>query len=280
MNARKVTGIMVRLEASASAPSEYAIRGGQEGKRRLEILSRIMWPSTLTLLENAGLRPGMTCLDLGCGGGDVTREIARIVGSEGRVVGFDMDPVKLEGASHGLPNVEFRQANVYQWFEESVYDLIYTRFLLTHLPDCAKVLAAIRRALKPGGVLVVEDIDFSGCFCHPHSAAYHRYVALYREVVRRRNGDADIGPKLHGMLIDAGLHNVNLTLVQPFHIDQEGKELSLSTLVNIADAVLGESLAEPEELRQIIDELDAFTRDPTTIMSLPRVFQSWGHRAA
>ena len=276
---------MVRLEASALAPSVYAIRGGQEGKRRLEILGRIMWPSTFRLLKNAGLRAGMTCLDLGCGGGDVTCGIARMTGAAGRVVGIDMDAVKLEaaseaGASHGLRNLEFRQTNVYEWSEESVYDLIYARFLLTHLPDCAKALAAIRRALKPGGVLVVEDIDFSGCFCHPHCAAYHRYVALYREVVRRRNGDADIGPKLYGMLVHAGLQSVHLTMVHPFHITQEGKELTLSTLENIAEAALSESLIEPEELRRVIDELDAFTRDPTTVMSLPRVFQSWGHRAA
>jgi 2-polyprenyl-3-methyl-5-hydroxy-6-metoxy-1,4-benzoquinol methylase len=273
------------LETPVAARSEYVIRGGQEGTRRLEILCRILWPSTFRLLKNAGLRPGMTCLDLGCGGGDVTRGIARMTGAEGRVVGVDMDAVKLDAASqaadsHGLRNLEFRQANVYEWFEESVYDLIYARFLLTHLPDCAGALAAMRRALKPAGVLVVEDIDFTGSFCYPRCPAYDRYVTLYREVVRRRNGDADIGPKLYGLLVDAGLEGVNLTLIHPFHISQEGKELSLSTLVNIAEAVLTESLAEPEDLRRTIDELDAFTRDPTTIVSLPRVFQAWGRRAA
>ena len=57
--------------------SHYVIRGGQEGKRRLEVLARVMWPATFQLLKTAGIREGMICLDLGCGGGDVTIEVAR-----------------------------------------------------------------------------------------------------------------------------------------------------------------------------------------------------------
>ncbi len=52
--------------------ARYIIRGGVEGKKRLEVLARVMWPTTARVLQEAGLAPGMTCLDLGCGGGDVT----------------------------------------------------------------------------------------------------------------------------------------------------------------------------------------------------------------
>ncbi|HEY1339469.1 MAG TPA: class I SAM-dependent methyltransferase [Bryobacteraceae bacterium] len=150
-----------------SAPSAYVIRGGEEGRKRLEILARVMWPATYQLLKRAGTCAGMTVLDMGCGGGDVTRGIARLVGPEGRVVGCDMDGVKLdaarrEAALQGLVNLEFRQANIYDFADESAYDRIYARFLLTHLPDCPGALARMRRALRPGGVLIVEDIDFTG----------------------------------------------------------------------------------------------------------------------
>src|SRR5262249_32126212 len=151
----------------------------------------------------------MTVLDLGCGGGDVTLGIARMVGSSGRVTGIDMDAVKLDHARRGaLDHVEFRVGNVYEWSENCVYDAIYTRFLLTHLHDVPGALARMRQALKPGGVLIVEDIDFTGSFCHPWCGAYERYVNWYREVVRRRKGDADIGPKLHGYFVNAGMQGV------------------------------------------------------------------------
>lgn len=62
----------------------YIIRGGLPGRERLRILSRVMRPTTLALLQRAGVRSGMTCLDVGCGNGDVTFDMARIVGSIGR----------------------------------------------------------------------------------------------------------------------------------------------------------------------------------------------------
>ena len=267
-----------------AARLQYAIRGGDEGKRRLEILGRILWPTTFALLKSAGVREGMTVLDLGCGGGDVTRGLARMVGPAGRVVGIDMDEVKTAAARAeaerlGLTCVEFQAASVYQWSEAGIYDAVYARFLLTHLPDPIGALARMRQALKPGGVLIVEDIDFSGSFCYPRCTAYDRYLELYREVVRRRNGDADIGPKLHSMFVAAGLQGVTMKAIQPFHVSQEGKEISLSTLINIADAVLAESLASAEELSATIAELDAYTADPTTVISLPRIFQATGRRA-
>jgi len=276
------TGTGRKQESKNSRP-DYVIRGGHEGKRRLELLGRIMWPTTFQLLKRTGIRKGMACLDLGCGGGDVTLGLARLVGSGGRAVGIDMDSFKLDAARQEaqrqqLGNVAFQQANIYEWSAELTYDRIYARFLITHLPDCVAALSTMRRALRPGGVLIIEDIDFTGSFCYPPCSAYNRYVELYRQVVRCRKGDADIGPKLHGLLRDAGLQSVHMSLVHPFHVDQEEKQLSLSTLVNIAGAVLSESLAQPSELEKIIAELQEFTDDPTTVLGLPRVFQAWGSR--
>src|ERR1700733_743139 len=73
----------------------YIIRGGEQGRARLLVLSRVMRPTTLSLLNQAGIRPGMNCLEVGCGSGDVAFDLARIVGSEGSVVATDIDEIKL-----------------------------------------------------------------------------------------------------------------------------------------------------------------------------------------
>jgi len=121
------------------------IRGGKQGYERLKVLARTWLPTTSALLDRAGLGLGMSCLDLGCGGGDVTFELARRAGPGGRVVGVDMDEVKIglarQGAvAQGLPGVEFRVMNVYAWAEPGTYDLVYCRNLLQHLSRPVDVL--------------------------------------------------------------------------------------------------------------------------------------------
>jgi ubiquinone/menaquinone biosynthesis C-methylase UbiE len=73
----------------------YVIRGGKEGYERLQLLGRDRWPDTAALFERAGLSAGMRCIDLGCGGGEVTLEIAGLIAPRGRVTGVDMDEIKL-----------------------------------------------------------------------------------------------------------------------------------------------------------------------------------------
>src|SRR5262249_46576690 len=95
----------------------YIIRGGQAGRERLRLLARVMRPTTTALFERAGVRAGLRCLDVGCGGGDVTLDLARRVGPLGRVVGIDLDAVKItaaraEATAAALANVEFRTVDI------------------------------------------------------------------------------------------------------------------------------------------------------------------------
>jgi 2-polyprenyl-3-methyl-5-hydroxy-6-metoxy-1,4-benzoquinol methylase len=137
---------ILRDVGHAEPRRDYVIRGGHEGKRRLELLGRIMWPTTLRLFQRTGICEGMTCLDIGCGGGDVTFALARMVGPAGRIAGLDIDDVKLAAAreravKERISNVKFRVANIYEWSDEGAYDRIYARFLLTHLPDPVTALS-------------------------------------------------------------------------------------------------------------------------------------------
>jgi 2-polyprenyl-3-methyl-5-hydroxy-6-metoxy-1,4-benzoquinol methylase len=95
--------------------STYAIEGGRAGKARLDVLNRMMEPITARLLDRVDIPTGATCLDVGCGGGHVTLELARRVGPGGRVVGIDFDAdavvlslARADAAAAGMANVEFR----------------------------------------------------------------------------------------------------------------------------------------------------------------------------
>jgi hypothetical protein len=100
-------------------------------------------------------------------------------------------------------------------------------------------------------------------------------------VIRRRGGDADLGPKLYGLCVDAGLDAVKTRVIQPVHGGAEPeKALALTTLVNIGDALVAEKLATQDDVDEVVRALAAFTEDPRTIIGLPRVFQVWGRRPA
>ncbi len=261
----------------------YAIRGGVEGRERLRLLARVMRPFTHGLFDRVGIAEGMACLDAGCGGGDVTFELARRSGPGGRVVGVDLDEIKLglardEAATRGLENVDFRQAEIEACDFDSEFDRVYARFLLTHLPDPVAAIARMQRWLKPGGVLAIEDIDFTGHFCYPESAALRRYVELYRQAVQQRGGDPLIGPRVPVLLVDAGFDAVELHVVQPAGISGEVKLLNPVTMENIADAVVADGLASQAEVAQSVTELYDFARSPRTVVSISRVVQTWGRK--
>src|SRR5262249_53586723 len=133
----------------------YTITGGEQGKRRLNLLAEIFQPTTLRLLKSAGLHPGDRCLDLGCGGGHVALDMSRTVGPAGFVTGIDFDPqivdlARKDAEDAGIGNIDYRVADA-GVFDGGPFDLIYARFLLSHLGDPGHVLARMRQLARPGG---------------------------------------------------------------------------------------------------------------------------------
>ena len=269
--------------------SSYIILGGVPGRERLAVLREIMRQSTGALLERVGPDPGERVLDLGCGGGDVTRELARRVGPAGNVVGLDRDVVALrialdEARAAGLGNIRYIEADL---FAETAlgtaggpFDLVYMRFLLSHLADPDAALSMVWAAIRPGGRLVIEDVDFSGHFCHPPSDAFARYVELYRQAARSRKADADLGPSLPGRLKAAGFIEIGLSIAQPASWTGPVKLIAALTMEAISDAVAASGLASVQELASLVDELHRLAQDQTTVMATPRVVQVWARRPA
>lgn len=261
----------------------YVIRGGVEGRERLRLLSEVFAPSTRALLADVGIPSGSLCLDVGCGGGDVTVELARATGLTGQVVGVDLDGTMLniarrEAEQQQLSNVTFEVQDVTLWEPGALFDVAFARFLLSHLADPGRLVSAMRRHIRPGGVLIVEDIDFRGHFAEPDCPALHQFVELYTKAVQARGGDPHTGPRLPALLREAGFDDVRMKLVQPVALEGGIKLLQCVTLEYIADAVLEDGLITEEELRRTIEELYAFARDPRTMLGGPRVFQVWGRR--
>src|SRR5579883_1036676 len=134
-------------------------RGGPAtagGWRRWEpLLGTVTWPVSLRMAAVAEIWPGQRVLDVGCGMGDPTLQVAVLVGPHGRVVGLDLSEAML-AAARGLAHVEFRAGDVRSApLEPEGFDAVLGRWSLIFLADVVAVLARLRAALVPGGRIAV-----------------------------------------------------------------------------------------------------------------------------
>lgn len=117
-------------------------------------------------LRYAGIKPAELVLDVGCGTGVLTRLAADVVGPNGRVIGIDPGPkmigIARKNATLESSRAEFRLAAIENLpFEDKNFDCVLSSFMVHHLPPDLKLkgLAEVHRVLKPGGRLLVVDID-------------------------------------------------------------------------------------------------------------------------
>lgn len=266
--------------------SSYVLHGGVPGRERMRLIANVMRPGTLAFLSRAATSmTGSRVLDLGCGGGDVTLELARLVGPEGSVVGIDFDEEKLAIAQDEAINMGFRNVRYCAGDIQSPdffgtlgasFDVIYARFLLSHLTDPDLILKSIVKSLAPGGQLLVEDVDFGSTVCDPKSWAFDLYLDLYKRAAQKRGVDPEIGAKLGERMTLAGFNIAGISEVHPLGRERDIKLTSALTLNGIADSVVADGLVSADLLASAIDELHRLADDMTTVMSTPRIVQICG----
>ncbi|WP_162914180.1 class I SAM-dependent methyltransferase [Taklimakanibacter lacteus] len=268
---------------TSEALKSYPIKGGEVGRARLKVLSGVLSPTTEQHLDRAGDLSGCTVVDVGCGGGDVTFSLARRVGPNGHAAGIDLDQEKIAWAradakAQDLDHVRFDVVDVTKTWPVKDADLVYARFILTHLHAPAALLDQAMAALKPGGMILVEDIDIAGHFSFPECPAVTAYADFYIALSRRRGGDPLIGRRLGLLLEKAGFDKVETTIVQPFSRQGGAKLVAKLTTEAITEGLLAEGLASPHDIAALSRDLADFSQRPDTIVSMPRIFQAWGRK--
>jgi SAM-dependent methyltransferase len=247
--------------------------------RRLQLLERLADPYTERLLLEIGLSAGWNCLEVAAGAGSIARWLASRVGPRGRVLAIDTDTRFLGGLS-GVPRrLDVVEADILvDDIPVGAFDLVHTRHLLAHLG--ARAGDAVRRmagALRPGGWLVVEDIDAIEMLLatdDPRAQdAANVVVSAFREAIAERGADANIGRRLPTLLESAGLVDVEVDARMPFRRGGEPDDVAVATLAAVRPALVASGI-DADLVDRVLDTLT----DPASRRFDTLQVAAWGRR--
>jgi SAM-dependent methyltransferase len=268
----------VSVDQVAAEADRYVLGTGEAGADRLRILHRAYGPGTRRFLGLAGLKPGMRVADIGCGVGQVTVDLAQLVGPTGHVVGVDVSRAQL-GQAHRLAD-QLQLANV-SWVEASggstglpsgSFDLVYCRFLLLHLVEPESALAEMHRLLRPGGILVCEDGDVTSAGSEPPSAL-GAFAELFGALGPTRQVDYTLGRRLYQMVITAGFASADIAFNQPAYARGEEKRLLELSVAEAGPALVEAGILAPQDLRNVLLSMTLAAMDEAVVAIMPRMAQ-------
>jgi SAM-dependent methyltransferase len=159
----------------------------------------------------------MRVLDVGCGVGDVSFLAARLAGPNSEIVGVDRSPAAIETARRrahelGAHNVRFLVGDASAMSFEEPFDAAIGRFVLQFSTDPSSMLREIATHVRPGGIIALQEVDWSGCRSLPNLSTLTRCTGWDVEAMRGSGADPYIGLKLHNIYMTAGLPAPSLSL--------------------------------------------------------------------
>lgn len=226
------------------------------------------------------IEPGMRILDVGCGPGSITIDLARRVGDAGTVLGIDASAEVVEtsraaAAQAGVSNIEFRVGDAYdpplpdggtgRW------DVVHAHQVLQHLGDPVAALRAWRAA---GRLVAARDVVYSATTIHPLSPELLRWRELMVALQAANGGDGDAGAKLKAWAREAGFASIE-TDVETWCFESEhgrafwgGQWVERALHSAFADGTERLGLADAGERQAISDAWAAWSRDDDGWMAM------------
>jgi ubiquinone/menaquinone biosynthesis C-methylase UbiE len=256
--------------------NSYALATGAAAVRRLHVLHDIYSPAGRRVLSEAGLRDGMRVADFGCGVGLVTRMLAEMVGPSGHLTGIDVNQPQLDEARAwcergGLTNTAFVQADAARTaLRAGSYDVAYCRFLLLHLPNPMACLQEMRRVLRPGGILVVEDGDLCSATSVPPSAM-DAFADLFCRLGPTRGLNYSLSRDLYHMVVHAGFSDVHMEIHQPAITEGENRAFLKWSVEEAGAAFIDAGLITPGQLTDTLVEMQKAIDEPNILILAPRM---------
>ena len=248
---------------------------------RLGLLHQIFDPYTIENMEAIGITESWRCLDVGAGAGSIASWMSDCVGSSGSVVATDINLRFLNQLNK--PNLEVRQHNIVNDdIENNSYNLVHCRFLLMHLNEYKIALRKMAEAVKPGGWLLIEELDY--CTAYANDESNPRVVSFNDNTRRLRaslieNGVSNVyfGRHVRSLIDEIGFTEVNSKgIIQTYRGGELYARWTLATGKTAVQQNL--NLTEDEETTKRKATTILVYSDPSFYLTSPIFYSAWGRK--
>ncbi len=202
--------------------ANYTMGRSQEETERLIEQAQLYGKLTQRFLVEAGITNGMKVLDIGSGAGDVALILAELVGTEGEVLGVDVNAEILETArtrteEAGYTNVTFIAGDARTLELDTDFDAVVGRLVLMYMVDPTDALKRLATRLRPEGIVAFQETDFTPyqAFIHPDTPLINQLIEWGANVFQRSGAHTSMGMDLYKAFVDAGLPEPTLHFAAP-----------------------------------------------------------------
>jgi SAM-dependent methyltransferase len=267
-----------------SPGSEYVLGTNDAELVRLGLQHRLWSKQAFDLWERAGIGPGARVLDVGCGPGHATFDLAQLVTHAGRVIAVDESDrfiryLTAQAEARGVINVDasVQDVQALQIPARSV-DFAYARWLLCFTPRPDDAVAGVARALKPGGRFLVQDYThWQALFLSPPSDAFQEVLQATDRAWRESGGDSEIGRRLPAMFERHGLRVESIRPLQRIARPHEPLwQWPESFFSNWIPALVARGLLRPEVHEAFKTDWEARSRDKSAFFWTPSMLEIIG----
>lgn len=197
----------------------YILGTDQEELRRLEIQHKVWQSEAERGWKLAGFKTGDSLLDLGCGPGYCSMELANIVGKTGEVIGVDQSDAFIKYLEHlknqkTLPIRPLLATFDELYLENKSLDGIYCRWALAWIPNPKEILAKLKRYLKPGSKVVIQEYYYwTSHRTQPEKPNLKKAISAALKSFKESESEIDVGKHLHQWFDELGMKITNARLM-------------------------------------------------------------------
>lgn len=255
--------------------------------RELERLRRqadFYAPLTEQALRLAGIAPGMRVLDAGCGAGDVSLLLARLVGPMGEVIAVDRASDAIEAARRRfddvrIENIHLIQGDVATIELDAPVDAIVGRMILMHVSDPVAVLGNLRTYLGTPGIVLFQELDLGVARTEPSAPLADDMIELCRQTFQRVGIDPRPGIRLHDQFVQSGLPAPQLVSLGRIEAAPAAASCAMlaGVLTTLLPAIEATGLATAESLQPttLAERLQLGIRATNSLVFTPSLIAAW-----